>query len=170
MSAIVSCGGRPAISASVTTMAPALMNGLRGMPCSASSWTMELNREPTVRAPPASTGRRPGAAAPASSVNTLEMLWIENGIQASPVSNVSPSDGDHRHAEALAVHPRQRRDVVGHVALAAVRLHLAAHLVDDGLEVELVAHFGLPPLQQPLREVRPAYSGSSSSTPHNRRR
>ncbi len=36
---------RPGVT-SATAMAPALMKGLRGLPCSRSSWTMELNAVP----------------------------------------------------------------------------------------------------------------------------
>ena len=45
-SPIASRGVWPAMSWSVTTIAPALMNGFRGRPCSCSSWTIELKALP----------------------------------------------------------------------------------------------------------------------------
>ena len=74
----------------MTTMAPALINGLRGMPCSRSSWTIELKGEPEGSRPTrchSVSPRRPSAKV---SVKTLETLWMENGTLQSPTAAVSP--------------------------------------------------------------------------------
>jgi hypothetical protein len=123
---------RPATSASVTTIAPALMNGLRGMPCSASSWTMELNREPDGSRPTRFHRSSPIRCSAMVRVKTLEIDWIENGIQASAeLERLWPSTVITAMPKRLAVHPRQRRDVVGHVPRRRCGLHLLADLGDD---------------------------------------
>ncbi len=73
------------------TSAPALMNGLRGMPCSYSSWTRELNGLPEGSLPTRRQTASPSRASVRARVKTLEMLWMEKGIQLSPNSAVSPS-------------------------------------------------------------------------------
>ena len=73
------------------TIAPALMNGLRGMPFSVSSWISELNRMPEGSLPTlfhSSSGTHSIASARAKS---LEIDWIEKGVSASPVANSFPS-------------------------------------------------------------------------------
>ena len=78
-------------SRSETAIAPALMNGLRGMPCSLSSCSSELNGLPEgsrwIRSQSASPSRRIARV----SVNSLETLWIENGTALSPAAASSPA-------------------------------------------------------------------------------
>ena len=52
---------------------------------------MELNREPEGSRPTRTHSASPIRSRAMVSVKTFEMLWIENGIQASPYSAVSPS-------------------------------------------------------------------------------
>ncbi|MCY1554484.1 hypothetical protein D9M68_910580 [compost metagenome] len=61
-------------SRSVTAIAPALMKGLRGVPCSASSCTSELKGLPEGSRPMRSHRRSPMARMPMVRVNSLEML------------------------------------------------------------------------------------------------
>ena len=77
--------------ASVTAMAPALMNGLRGMPRSNSSWTMELKGLPEGSRPTRCHSRSPTLPSASVSVKTFEMLWIENGVSLSPPAATLPS-------------------------------------------------------------------------------
>ena len=67
---------------SVTAIAPALMKGLRGRPRSRSSWTIELNGLPDGSRPTLRHSRSPAMPSASVSVNTLETLWIENGVFA----------------------------------------------------------------------------------------
>ncbi len=74
------------------------MNGLRGMPFSASSWTSELNGVPDGSRPtrrqissswyPALPPGPPGLPCPwditSASEKVLEMDWTENGTSQSP--------------------------------------------------------------------------------------
>ena len=60
-------------------MAPALMKGLRGLPFSNSSWTIELNAVPDGSRPTVVHSPSPTMPSASVSVNTLEMLWMENG-------------------------------------------------------------------------------------------
>ena len=113
-------------------MAPALMKGLRGMPCSYSSWTMELNGLPDGSRPTRSHSRSPTLPSASVSVNTLEMLWIENGVSASPPAATLPSASMTHEAERLGIDARELRNIARH--LAAVR-HLP-HLVDDFFDDE----------------------------------
>ena len=73
------------------TMAPALMNGLRGMPFSCSSWTIELNGLPDGSRPTRCHSASPTLPSASVSVNTFEMLWIENASSASPAISTRPS-------------------------------------------------------------------------------
>ena len=61
------------------------------MPFSASSWTMELKREPEGSRPTRSHRLAPSLLSAMVRVKTLEMLWIENGRCAPPASAVRPS-------------------------------------------------------------------------------
>src|ERR1700709_2388714 len=76
---------------SVTTRAPALMNGLRGMPCSYSSWTKELNLLPDGALPQRVHSSSRTRLMASISVKALEMLWIENGSPAPPTVWPAPS-------------------------------------------------------------------------------
>ena len=76
---------------SVTAIAPALMNGLRGLPRSNSSWTMELNGLPDGSRPTRRHSRSPALPRARVSVKTFEMLWIENGVSLSPAAATCPS-------------------------------------------------------------------------------
>ena len=67
---------------SVTAMAPALMKGLRGLPRSNSSWTMELNGLPDGSRPTRCHRLSPILPSASVSVKTLETLWMENGVSA----------------------------------------------------------------------------------------
>ena len=80
ISPIASRGECPASTRSVTRIAPALMNGLRGRPASYSSWTIELNADPDGSRP--TWFQSPSPSLPSASVSrkTFEMLWIENGL------------------------------------------------------------------------------------------
>ncbi len=79
--------GRPwPSSTSEITSAPALISGLRGMPCSCSSRTMELNREPEGSRPTRFHRSAPSFSRAMVRVNTLEMLWMEKAVAASPAA------------------------------------------------------------------------------------
>ena len=76
---------------SVTTRAPALMNGLRGMPCSYSSWTSELKGLPEGSRPTCSQRLSPSRARSRASVKTLVTDWVEKGCCHSPTPYTVPS-------------------------------------------------------------------------------
>ena len=61
-------------------IAPALMKGLRGLPCSYSSCTRELNAVPEGSLPIRSHRRSPLMLRAMASENTLEILCIEKGV------------------------------------------------------------------------------------------
>ena len=67
------------------------MNGFLGMPRSNSSWTTELNGLPDGSRPTRRHSRSPAMPSASVSVNTFEMLWIENGTSASPPAKTLPS-------------------------------------------------------------------------------
>ena len=67
------------------------MSGLRGLPFSASSWTIELNGEPDGSRPTRFHSAAFTRSSASESVNTLEMLWIEKGSSASPATWALPS-------------------------------------------------------------------------------
>ena len=75
----------------MTAIAPALMKGLRGMPRSRSSCTIELKGLPDGSRPTRRHSRSPTLPSASVSVNTFEMLWIENGVSLSPAAATSPS-------------------------------------------------------------------------------
>ena len=76
---------------SVTTSAPALMNGLRGTPCSYSSCTSELNGLPDGSLPTRCHSASPYTASTRASMNALEMLWMEKRLSLWPVAYSWPS-------------------------------------------------------------------------------
>lgn len=78
-------------SRSVTTSAPALMNGLRGMPFSYSSCTSELNGLPDGSRPTRSHRLSPPSASARARANTLVMDCAENGTRQSPTPKTFPS-------------------------------------------------------------------------------
>ena len=86
----------------MTAIAPALMKGLRGMPRSHSSWTMELKGLPEGSRPTRCHSRSPTLPSASVSVNTLEMLWIENGTSLSPPAATLPSASITTRPKALA--------------------------------------------------------------------
>src|SRR6516164_10532508 len=88
------------ITASTVTRAPALTKGLRGMPCSYSSCTRELNFVPDGSFPQRVQISSPMRFIASISVNSFEMLWIENGSSASPILNTSPAVV-HKHIPNL---------------------------------------------------------------------
>ena len=67
------------------------MNGLRGMPFSRSSWTIELKALPEGSRPTRRQSASPTLPRARVSVNTLDTLWIENGTSASPAARTCPS-------------------------------------------------------------------------------
>lgn len=71
-------------SRSVTTRAPALMNGLRGMPFSYSNCTRELNGLPEGSLPTPRHICSPSRESARARANTLDMDWVENGCCQSP--------------------------------------------------------------------------------------
>ena len=75
---------------SVTAIAPALMKGLRGLPRSRSSCTIELNGLPEGSRPTRRQSRSPTMPSASVRVKTFEMLWIENGVSLSPPTATSP--------------------------------------------------------------------------------
>lgn len=75
----------------MTTRAPALMNGLRGMPFSYSSWTRELKGLPEGSRPTCSQRSSPSRARSRARVNTLVMDCVENGSRQSPTPYTVPS-------------------------------------------------------------------------------
>ena len=125
----------------MTAIAPALMKGLRGMPCSNSSWTIELNALPDGSRPTRRHSRSPTLPSASVSVNTFEMLWIENGVSAVAAGRDVSVGVDHREAEGLRVDPRQLRNIGRDLAAIRPLRHLVGDLPDDGIEVGYgVAH------------------------------
>ena len=159
ISPIASRGVWPASTRSVTTMAPALMKGLRGRPCSCSSWTIELKAD--ARGLAARPGvQRLSPCLPSASVsrNTLEMLWIENGTSASPAAWTAPSRVGDREAEAARVDPGELRDVVGDLALAEARREL-------GVDRRRRSPAGRRSLGRPAWSLLPAAHASARRPP-----
>ena len=124
-------------SRSATAMAPALMKGLRGTPCSLSSCTSELNGLPEGSRPMRSHSASPSRRMASVSENSLEMLWIENGTARVAGRRLLALAGAQRDAELRRRHARQRRDVAGHRALArrAAGEASAIDVVEQRLEV-----------------------------------
>jgi hypothetical protein len=67
------------------------MNGLRGLPCSFSSCTSELNGLPEGSRPMRSHSASPMRCIESVSVKSFETLWIENGTSPSPAKASSPA-------------------------------------------------------------------------------
>ena len=88
-------GAWPERIASVTAMAPALMKGLRGMPRSSSSCTIELNGLPEGSRPTRRHSRSPMRPSARVRVKTLVMLWTENGLVAISRRGDLPLARDH---------------------------------------------------------------------------
>jgi len=61
------------------------------MPRSNSSWTMELKGLPEGSRPTRRHNLSPILPKARVSVNTFEMLWIENGVSLSPPAETFPS-------------------------------------------------------------------------------
>ena len=61
------------------------------MPCSRSSWTMELKAEPDGSRPTRCHRSLPILPSARDRVKTLDTLWIENGSWASPAVCSPPS-------------------------------------------------------------------------------
>ena len=98
------------ISRSATAMAPALMKGLRGVPCSNSSCTSELKAVPDGSRPMRDHSASSLSFCMASvSVKTLEMLWIENGCAPAPATASCPS----RVRSAMPICPAGTRASAG---------------------------------------------------------
>ena len=76
---------------SAVTKAPALMNGLRGLPCSYSSCTSELNADPEGSFPMRVHRSLPKMLRAMASENTFAMLCIENFTSEAPMLYVLPS-------------------------------------------------------------------------------
>ncbi len=77
-------------SRSVTTSAPALMKGLRGMPFSHSSCTSELNGVPDGSRPTRFQMSSLSLAMTSASEKAFDMDWTENGTSQSPTPYTSP--------------------------------------------------------------------------------
>ncbi len=75
----------------MTTSAPALMNGLRGMPFSYSSCTRELKGLPEGSRPTPRQIRSPSRESARARANTLVMDCAENGCRHSPTPYTVPS-------------------------------------------------------------------------------
>ncbi len=75
----------------MTTSAPALMNGLRGMPFSYSSWTKELKGLPDGSRPTCSQSASPSRVRSSARVKTLVRDCVENGSRQSPTPYTVPS-------------------------------------------------------------------------------
>ena len=71
-------------------IAPALISGLRGIPRSCSSWTIELNALPDGSRPTRFHRSVPTLSSASASMNTLEMDWIEKGSSQSPAPCTAP--------------------------------------------------------------------------------
>ena len=133
----------------MTAIAPALMKGLRGMPRSNSSWTMELKGLPDGSRPTRRHNRSPTLPRASVSVKTFEMLWIENGHFAVARRRDTAVGVDHRQAKGLGVDPRQFRNVGRDLAPIRPLPHLVDDLFYDAVNVghgvaRLVATRGRP--------------------------
>lgn len=109
-------------SLSVTTSAPALMKGLRGIPSSCSSWMRELNGLPDGSRKIRFQILSPSSASTSASAKTLEMLWMEKARSESPGAKTSPFPGGYRNSKVVRVDGAELDDVPGHFVLAKVGL------------------------------------------------
>ena len=123
----------------MTAIAPALMKGLRGMPCSYSSWTMELNGLPEGSRPTRRHSRSPTLPSASVSVNTFEMLWIENGRVAVAAGRDVAVGVDHGKAEGLAIDARELRNIGRDLAAIRPLPHLVGDVLDDWWRLPLSA-------------------------------
>ena len=89
------------------------MNGLRGMPFSYSSCTSELNVVPDGSRPMRVQSLSPSSCIAIVSVNTLEMLWIENFF--GRIANVIEVTVDslYSHADFFSRNMSQFGNVIG---------------------------------------------------------
>ncbi len=67
------------------------MKGLRGTPCSFSSWTIELKALPDGSRPTLSQSELPTRRSARASVKTFDTDWIEKASSASPAVWTVPS-------------------------------------------------------------------------------
>ena len=119
----------------MTTMAPALMKGLRGMPRSNSSWTIELKGLPDGSRPTRRHSRSPNLPSASVSVKTLEMLWIENGVSAVACRRDVSLGVDHRNPERLRIGARKLRNIGRDLAAVGPLPHLVCDFFDDAFKL-----------------------------------
>ncbi len=136
-------------------MAPALMKGLRGMPRSYSSWTMELKGLPDGSRPTRLHSRSPTLPSASVSVNTLEMLWIENGTSLSPPAATLPSASTTARPNAPRIDAREFRDVGRDLAAVGPLPHLLGNLAHDAGKVGHGLFFAISIDPQPVGRLRP---------------
>ena len=119
----------------MTTIAPALMKGLRGMPCSASSWTMELKADAGGLA--ADAGPQALAEPPEREGQEEDLgdALDREGLGRVPRRMDGAVEGHDREAEALRIDVGELRDVVGDRAGAEARGERGVDLLHDLLEV-----------------------------------
>src|SRR5271166_4421743 len=132
---IASRGCAPARRMSVTTREPALMNGLRGTPCSYSSWTIELKALPDGSRPTRRHNASPTLPRAKVSANIFATLWDrERRITIASAAQVAfvRQDCD---AEAANIRLGKFRDIGGRDPTFAFAGHFCRDLLDNLLEI-----------------------------------
>ena len=81
-------------------------------------------------------------------LNTLEMLWMENGRRASPAWNSSPSRL-HGDPQLVRLDAGERGDVVGDLAAPDQRADFIENLVQQLLHDDLRGDTGAPTRAHP---------------------
>ena len=109
------------------------MNGLRGMPCSTSSWIRELNAVPD--------GSRPQRFA-LQAERRRQREDLRNGLYREALRRIAeqvlPSvDRIETDAETIGIDARQSRNVIGRFALARKGLYLAIYIFEYALIVHI---------------------------------
>ena len=143
------------------------MNGLRGMPFSRSSWTIELKALPEGSRPTRRQSASPTLPRARVSVNTLDTLWIENGVVRVPGGQDLPVDRGDGDAELAGVDLGELGDVGGDLAALGRLRHAVGDLRQDRRELGHPLFPGCSPLS--LAPDGPAsYSPAAGRGGHGR--
>ena len=101
---------------------------------------MELNGEPDGSRPTRRHSRSPSLPSASVSVKTFEMLWIENGVSASPPSATLPSASITAMPNALRIDAGKLRNVGCDLAAVLALPHLGGDVGDDGFKLRAGGH------------------------------
>ena len=129
-----SLGWWPERITSVTAIAPALMKGLRGIPFSYSSCTMELKALPEGSRPTRRQRRSPDHAERQGQAEHLRnALDRERRIRIAASRHIAVRI-DHAEPEPRGIDARELRNIARNLAPVGSRAHLVGDFADDGLE------------------------------------